>query len=97
MESGQQALLAKDYSTAKRMFQAATIIMPEVAWPHSALASAYAVMGDKKQALSELRKAVDNGFSNPETFSDKDFDRLREDPAFKELVARVNANAQKKP
>jgi tetratricopeptide (TPR) repeat protein len=97
MESGQQALLAKDYSTAKRMFEAATIIMPEVAWPHSALASAYAVTGDKKQALSELRKAVDNGFSNPETFSDKDFDRLRDDPAFKDLVARVNANAQKKP
>jgi hypothetical protein len=47
--------------------------------------------------LSELRKAVDNGFSNPEAFSDKDFDRLRDDPAFEELVARVNANAQKKP
>ena len=96
MESGQQALLAKDYSTAKRMFQAATIIMPELAWPHSALAGAYAVTGDKKQALRELRKAVDQGLSNPETFSNKDFDSLREDPAFKDLVAQVTAKAQRK-
>ncbi len=64
--------------------------------PHSALASAYAVTGDNKQAVSELRKAVEDGLSNPETLNDKDFDNLRDDPAFKELVAQVAAKAQSK-
>jgi hypothetical protein len=49
--------------------------------------------GDRKRALDELRKAVDKGFNNPEAFADKDFDRLRDDPAFKELLARVTEKA----
>ena len=81
---------------AKVMFEAATIIHPDLAWTHSSLADVYAASGDNKHAVSELRKAVENGLSNPETFNDKDFDHLRDDPAFKELVARCNAKAQNK-
>ncbi len=94
MENGQKAVLARDYPSAKLMFQAATVIRPEAAWAHSSLANVYAVTGDKKHAVSELRKAVDEGLSNPETLNDKNYDLLRGDPAFKELVARVNAKAQ---
>jgi hypothetical protein len=39
---------------------------------------------------------VDDGLSNPDTLNDKDFDRVRDDPAFKELVAQVAAKAQSK-
>jgi len=94
MENGQKAVLARDYPSAKLMFQAATVIRPEAAWAHSSLANVYAVTGDKKHAVSELRKAVDEGLSNPETLNDKNYDPLRGDPAFKDLVARVNAKAQ---
>lgn len=94
MENGQKDMLARDYPGAKIMFQAGTVIRPEAAWAHSSLAEVYAITGDKKHAVSELRKAVDNGLSNPETFADKDFDRLRDDPAFQELVAQVNAKAK---
>jgi Tfp pilus assembly protein PilF len=89
-------VLSRDYPSAKLMFQAATVIRPEAAWAHSSLANVYAVTGDKKHAVSELRKAVDEGLSNPETLSDKNYDSLRDDPAFRELVARVNEKAQSK-
>jgi dienelactone hydrolase len=94
MENGQKAVLTRDYPAAKLMFQAATVIRPEAAWADSSLAEVYAITGDKKHAVSELRKAVDKGLSNPEAFADKDFDRLRDDPAFQELVAQVKAKAQ---
>jgi poly(3-hydroxybutyrate) depolymerase len=96
VESGQQAMRAKNYTVAKVMFEAATIIHPDLPWPHSSLAEVYAASGDNKHAVSELRKAVDDGLSNPDTLNDKDFDRVRDDPAFKELVAQVAAKAQSK-
>ena len=96
VESGQQAMRAKNYSVAKVMFEAATIIHPDLAWTHSSLAEVYAVSGDNKRAMSELRTAVDDGLSNPETLNNKDFDPLRDDPAFKGLVAQVAAKAQSK-
>jgi len=96
VESGQQAMQARNYTVAKVMFEAATIIHPDLAWTHSSLAEVYALSGDNKHAVSELRKAVEDGLSNPETLNDKDFDPLRDDPAFKELVAQVAAKAQTK-
>lgn len=94
MENGQQAALSKNYPIAKLLFEAATIIRPEVSWAHTSLANVYALTGDRKRAITELRKAVDNGLNNPEALADKDFDRLRDDPAFQELVAQVKAKAQ---
>jgi tetratricopeptide (TPR) repeat protein len=95
-ENGQQAAQARNYPIAKLLLQAATVIRPEIAWAHTSLANVYAVTGDKKRAINELRKAVDNGLSSPETLNDKSYDLIREDPAFKELVARLNAKAPDK-
>ncbi len=97
MENGQQAAMSKNYPIAKLLFEAATIIRPEISWAHTSLANVYAVTGDRKHAITELRKAVDTGLNNPETFADKDFDRVRDDPAFQELLAQVKAKAQTKP
>src|ERR1041385_5022801 len=46
-ESGQQAMLKKDYASAKEMFQAGEIIAPENAWASYLLATAYAHLNDK--------------------------------------------------
>ncbi|MBC7912250.1 MAG: hypothetical protein H7Y30_17215 [Pyrinomonadaceae bacterium] len=58
------------------------------------LACAYARLNDKGQALEWLDKAVQAGFSQPQTLSaDEDLAGLRSEAKFKELVSRAQANA----
>jgi len=90
-ESGQQAMLKKDYLSAKSMFQAGEIILPESAWASYLLATASAQMGEKKQAIQELKKALEKGMTNAKALDDAAFDRIREDEGFKELSAKLAA------
>jgi tetratricopeptide (TPR) repeat protein len=58
------------------------------------LACAYARLNDKGRALEWLDKAVQAGFSQPQTLStDEDLASLRNEAKFKELVSRAQANA----
>jgi len=90
-ESGQEAMLKKDYLSAKSMFQAGEIILPESAWASYLLATASAQMGEKKQAIQELKKALEKGMTNAKALDDAAFDRIREDEGFKELSAKLAA------
>jgi dienelactone hydrolase len=93
-ETGQQAMLKKDFISAKSMFQAGEIILPESAWASYLLATASAQMGQKKQAMQELKKALEKGMTNAKALEDSAFDRIREEEGFKEVAAKL---AQSKP
>lgn len=93
-ESGQQAMLKKDYLAAKEMFQAGETIEPESAWASYLVATADAQLGEKKQAIQELKKAVEKGMTNPKSLEDAAFDRIRGDEGFKEISARLAAGKQ---
>jgi len=93
-ESGQQAMLKKDYLTAKDMFQAGEVIQPENAWASYLVATAHAQLGEKKQAIQELKKAMEKGMTNPKALDDAAFDRIRGDEGFKEISAKLAAGKQ---
>lgn len=94
-ESGQQAMLKKDFLSAKDMFQAGETILPESAWASYLLATAQAQLGEKKQAIQELKKALEKGMTNPKALDDSAFDRIREDQGFRELTDRLTQSQPK--
>jgi poly(3-hydroxybutyrate) depolymerase len=94
-ETGQQDLLKKDYASAREVFQAGEIIEPESAWASYLLAVACGRMGEKKQALAALKRAVDKGAKDAKALDDPAFERLRDDKEFKEIQARLSANPKK--
>ena len=90
-ESGQQLMLKKDYLGAKDMFLAGEVILPTSAWASYLLATAHAQLGEKKQAIQELKKALDKGMTNAKALDDGAFDRMREEDAFKKILAKLSA------
>jgi dienelactone hydrolase len=96
-ESGQQLMLKKDYLGAKDMFLAGEVILPTSAWASYLLATAYAQLGEKKQAIQELKKALEKGMTNAKALDDSAFDRIREEQGFKEVVARLATVGSKRP
>ena len=88
-ESGQQAMLKKDYLAGKEMFQAGETIQPESAWASYLVATAHAQLGEKKQAIQELKKAVEKGMTNPKALEDAAFDRIRGEEGFKQVASSV--------
>jgi adenylate cyclase len=47
----------------------------------------YAMIGDKKTSIENLKKAINNGFGNYEYIKhDPDLDRLRKEPSFIALM-----------
>jgi tetratricopeptide (TPR) repeat protein len=89
VESGQQAMLKQDYLAAKDMFQAGEIILPDSAWACYLLATAHAQLGEKKQAIQELKKALEKGMTSVKALDDDAFDHIREDEGFKEIAAKL--------
>jgi predicted esterase len=93
-ESGQQAMLKKDYLAAKDMFQAGETILPDSAWASYLVATAAAQLGEKKQAIQELKKALEKGMTNAKALEDSAFDRIRSEEGFKEISAKLAAGKQ---
>jgi tetratricopeptide (TPR) repeat protein len=93
-ESGQQAMLNKDYISAKVMFQAGEVIQPESAWASYLSATASAQLGEKKQAIAELKKALEKGMANPKALDDAAFDRIRGEEGFKDISVRLTSTAR---
>jgi hypothetical protein len=97
-ETGQQAMLKKDFISAKSMFQAGEIILPESAWASYLSATACAQLGEKKPAIQALKKAIEKGMTSAKALDDSAFDRIRNEAEFKELSAKLAAaGASKQP
>jgi predicted esterase len=91
VENGQQLMLERNYIPALTMFQAGEVIQPESAWASYLVATSEAELGHKKQAIDELKKAIEKGMTNPKALEDSAFDRIRDDAEFKELSAKLAA------
>lgn len=97
VENGQQLMLKKNYFSAKDMFLAGEIILPDSSWASYLLATAYAQLNEKKQAIQELKKAMQKGMTNTKALEDGAFDRMREDHGFKEVAAKLAQADSKQP
>jgi dienelactone hydrolase len=93
-ESASKRMLKKDYSTARDLFMATSVIRPGP-WSHYLLSQAYALLGNKKAALESLRKSVELGLKDPRLLEDSAFDQMREDAGFKDVLARLTEAANK--
>jgi tetratricopeptide (TPR) repeat protein len=91
IENGQQLMLKKNYIPARDMFQASEVIQPESAWASYLVATSEAELGQKKQAIEELKKAIDKGMTSAAALDNNAFDRIRNDAEFKEISAKLAA------
>ncbi|HEX3153397.1 MAG TPA: hypothetical protein VHV32_02175, partial [Candidatus Angelobacter sp.] len=94
IENGQQLMLKKNYIPACTMFQAGEVIQPESAWASYLVATAQAELGQKKQAIEELKKATEKGMTSAKALDDAAFDRIRNEAEFKELSAKLAVGKQ---
>jgi dienelactone hydrolase len=96
-ETGSEDQLKKDYLPARDLFMAASIIRPESAGAHYLIAAIDAQLGEIKPAIDELNRAADLGLSDPHLLESAEFDKLRKEPAFREVTAKISARNKTKP
>ncbi len=80
-----------DKENAHRMLTRVLEIDPRDGLALYNCACTYAVLGEEKEALTCLKKAIDSGYKNVCEWvkSDPDFESLRENPDFKGLIAEI--------
>jgi tetratricopeptide (TPR) repeat protein len=88
---GLQAYQAGDYQRALDLFEAGADEFPDSAVPAYNIACMYALLGRRDDALQNLRRALerDGERFGPAAREDADFDSLKDDPEFQELVSAV--------
>jgi dienelactone hydrolase len=94
IENGQQEFQAKHFDKAESCFDLMRQISDEP-WPALLLAETRAAMGNKKQALKDLRDAVHRGLKDAEVLeSDKQLQVLNTEPDFQKLLAELKGKSQ---
>lgn len=94
IENGQQEFQAKHFDKAESCFDLMRQISDEP-WPALLLAETHVAMGNKKQALKDLREAVRRGLKDAEVLeSDKQLQVLNTEPDFEKLIAELKAKSQ---
>jgi dienelactone hydrolase len=90
IENGQQELQKRRFDKAESCFDLMRQISDD-AWPVLLLAETRAAMGNKKQAIKDLREAVRRGLKDPEVLeTNKNLQVLSAEPEFQKLVAELN-------
>jgi predicted esterase len=96
-ESGQHSMEQKDYRAALAYFDLAAAGAANPAFARYQRARAYAMLGNMKGALTELRLALAAGFHEASALDGEEFQALRGSTEFQELAtkwkAAVNGNA----
>lgn len=94
IENGEQEFQAKHFDKAEACFDLMRQISDEP-WPALLLAETRAAMGNKKQALKDLREAVHRGLKDAEVLeSDKQLQVLNTEPDFQKLLAELKGKSQ---
>jgi tetratricopeptide (TPR) repeat protein len=84
----------KQYDREIFVLSIATEIDPKDPTVFYTRAAAYSKKGDARRALADLRQAADKGWKNAATIEkDPDFDGIRQDEGYKQLVKSLNAPA----
>ncbi len=92
IEAGQIQLERRRFDSAETYFLLMSEITPDEPRPILLLADTHAAMGNKKQAIKDIREAVRRGFKNPDFLEhDSDLETLRGDPEFLNLIAELKA------
>jgi len=90
-ESGQHSMEQKDYRAALAYFDLAAAGAANPAFAHYQRARAYAMLGNKKGTLTELRVALAAGFHEASALDGEEFQALRGSAEFQELAAKWKA------
>jgi dienelactone hydrolase len=85
-ESGAHMIDAKDYGNALILYEVITANATKAPGAHLQRARAYAALGNKNNALEELRAAIRDGVSDSEDLKDPEFAALQKDPAFQSIA-----------
>src|SRR5215831_3915326 len=94
MENGQQELEAKHFDKAESCFDLMQQISDDP-WPTLLLAETRAAMGNKKQALKDLREAIRRGLRDADTLeSNRRLQVLNAEPEFQKLLAELKGKSQ---
>jgi hypothetical protein len=94
MENGQQEFEAKHFDKAESCFDLMRQISDDP-WPTLLLAETRAAMGNKKQAMKDLREAVRRGLKDAEVLeSDKQLQVLNTEPDFQKLLTELKGKSQ---
>lgn len=98
IEQGGEHWERKDYFMALVHFEAAAEIYPRSPGPAYQIARAYARLGDRRNALRALRNAADRGMTDTALLREApEFAPWRARPDFQKILARVEANAARRP
>jgi dienelactone hydrolase len=94
-ETGETDIRNRDLISAINDYDLLAELVPDSPGSYVQKARAYAVSGDKKRAISNLRKAVDRGFKNlSNALAYEEFSSLRQDSEFKKLLSDINQSPE---
>jgi pimeloyl-ACP methyl ester carboxylesterase len=91
-ERGNAAMAQKNYGRAITNFVLTTEIQPDNPGGYYYLARAYALNGEKKDAIAALQSAAEKGFARLQDLSSQDFAELQTDKRFQEILELVRKN-----
>jgi len=85
----------KDFAGVGEVCRKMAELIPRAPEPHYNLACSHARLGRKDEALTELEKAVGLGFEDATLIEkDNDLASLREEPRYRELLAKVRTEGE---
>lgn len=88
----------KEYDQASAMLELAAFLQPEQTEVLFDLARAYALDGDRKEALAALNRAASAGLRNaPRTEAEPAFAKLRDDPSFVSIADKMRVGEIGRP
>jgi dienelactone hydrolase len=92
IEAGQSQLANRHFEQAEFYFRLMADVTTDEPWPSLLLAETSTAMGNKKQAIKDLREAVKRGLKNPDAIEkDTNLEPLKTDAEFKKLIAELKA------
>jgi dienelactone hydrolase len=91
IETGQQEFESHHLEKAESCFQLMSVVSEQI-WPELLLAETHAAMGNKKQALKDLKEAIRRGLNDPEAVEgDARLQGLVAEPDFQKMLRELKA------
>ncbi|MBZ5719584.1 MAG: hypothetical protein LAO03_04305 [Acidobacteriia bacterium] len=98
IEAGQSQFANHRFERAEFYFRLMADVQTDEPWPSLLLAETHAAMGNRKQAIKDLREAIKRGLKNPDAIEqDGNLEALRPDPDFRKIVEELRAAARVGP
>jgi len=93
IEAGQGEFSRNHFVNAEYYFRLMAEITTSEPWPSLLLAETHAALGNKKQAIQDIREAVRRGLRNPEALEkDQNLEKLHSEAEFQKIVAELKGN-----